>query len=186
MSYRHPFNRRKLMKMKHFTVMLVMLSASYAQVTVGEQAPTFFLPLESGESFYMSRVIGPKARVDEQRQAIVISFFATWCIPCKKEIPQLEILQKEFPNAGFYLVGVNEAKSLLSAYIAEFDVKLPVLVDRYGVVAKKYGVVDEQGVGNLPTLYIIGADGQVAYHHVGYKEGDEKIYAGILGDLIPE
>lgn len=174
------------MKMKRLIVLLVMLSASYAQVAVGEQAPSFFLPLESGGSFYLSRVIGPKAKGDDQRQALIISFFATWCIPCKKEIPQLEILMEKYPDVGFYLVDVNEAKSLVSEYIEEFNVKLPVLIDRYGVVAKKYGVVDEQGVGNLPTLYILGADGQVAYHHVGFQEGDEKAYVEILSDLTSE
>ena len=174
------------MKTKLMVVMFLLLSTTAAQVTVGEQAPNIVLRLESGKYFYMSRIIGPKAKDDTKRQALVISFFATWCVPCKKEIPQLEILEKEFPGAGFYLVDVNEAKSLISAYIEEFNVQLPVLVDRYGVVAKKYGVVDEKGSGNLPTLYIIGADGQIAYHHVGYKEGDEKTYAEILGDLTSD
>ncbi len=174
------------MKMKLLVAWLLLVSVGHGQVAKGEQAPTFFLPRESGGSFYLSRAVGPKARVDEQRDALIISFFATWCIPCKKEIPQLEILQEAFPEAGIYLVDVNEAKDLVTAYIDEFEVKLPVLIDRYGVVAKKFGVVDEKGLGNLPTLYIISGDGQVAYHHVGYEDGDEKTYAKILTDLTSD
>lgn len=62
---------------------------------------------------------------------------------------------------------VNETKSLVSEYIEEFNVKLPVLVDRYGVV-------DEKGVGNLPTLYIIGADGQVTITTWDSRKGTKK------------
>lgn len=151
-------------------------------VAEGDQAPTFFLRLYDGSSFYLSKTVGPKARGDNKKP-VVLSFFATWCIPCKKEIPQLHILQDQYPDVGIYLVDVNEPVDLLGGYIEEFEISLQVLMDRYGKVATKYGVVDVKGVGNLPTLFIIDADGEVKYAHVGYKEGDEKHYAKLLKEI---
>ena len=151
-------------------------------VKVGDQAPSFFLRFYDGKSFYLSRTVGPKAKADKKKP-VVLSFFATWCIPCKKEIPQLHILQEQYPEVGIYLIDVNEPVDLLGGYIEEFEISLRVLMDRYGKVATKYGVVDDKGVGNLPTLFIIDSDGEVRTAHVGYKEGDEKHYADMLKEI---
>ena len=170
-------------------LMISMLAGSFLQgqepIKAGEDAPNFFLRFESGKSFYLSRTVGAKAR-DALRKPLVLSFFATWCIPCKKEIPQLEILQKKYPDAGIYLVDVNEPKDLLTDYLEEFNIELEVLMDRYGKVAAKYGVVSDQGVGNLPTLFIISEDGKVILSHVGYKEGDEVEYDEVLAKITGE
>lgn len=151
--------------------------ATHDIIQAGETAPTFFLRLSTGKSFFMTKMVGPRAK---EPKPIVLSYFATWCIPCKKEIPQLEILQKKYPGVGIYLVDVNEPPDLVAAYIDEYEIGLKVLLDRYGKVATKYGVVNEQGVGNLPTLFIIDEDGTIILSHVGYKEGDEKEYDEIL------
>ena len=170
-------------------LMIGILAVPFLQgqepVKAGEDAPNFFLRFHSGESFYLSRTVGVKAR-DELRKPLVLSFFATWCIPCKKEIPQLEILREKYPDVGIYLIDVNEPADLLAEYIAEYDIKLEVLMDRYGKVAAKYGVVSDQGVGNLPTLFIIGDDGKVILSHVGYKEGDEEEYDEVLSKIATE
>lgn len=169
--------------------MISMLAGSFLQgqelVKAGEDAPTFFLTFLDGEKFYLSRTVGAKARAN-LRKPLVLSFFATWCIPCKKEIPQLEILQKKYPDAGIYLIDVNEPKDLLTDYMAEYNIELKVLVDRYGKTASKYGVVSDQGRGSLPTLFIISEDGKVLLSHVGYKEGDEEEYDEVLARITAE
>lgn len=171
--------------MKRFLPVLLLLLATSgrAQLKEGTQAPSFFLKTNTGESFFLSRVVGPKAKAN-LKQPVVLSFFATWCVPCKKEIPQLEILQKAYPGVGIYLVDVNEEGDLVAEYVKKFDVKLPILLDRYGKVSEKYSVVNDQGIGNLPTLVIISAEGEIVLYHVGYKEGDEKTYENIIKDLI--
>ena len=154
-------------------------------IPAGDAAPTFFLRLVSGKSFFMTKIVGPKAK-EAFRKPLVLSFFATWCIPCKKEIPQLHILQDKYPGVGIYLVDVNEPPDLVAAYIKEYEIGLDVLMDRYGKVASKYGVVNDQGIGNLPTLFIIDEDGTIILSHVGYKEGDEEEYDQVLGELTAD
>ncbi|MCK4579187.1 MAG: TlpA family protein disulfide reductase, partial [Candidatus Marinimicrobia bacterium] len=142
---------------------------------VGQTAPTFFLPRMDGGSFYLSRTVGPKVKL-EDRTPVVISFFQTTCVPCKAEITELEKLQEEFPGITIYLVDLNEKKELVAEYIKRFDLKLEMILDRYGQVGKKYGVVDKRGRAVLPNTFVVSADGKIYYHHTGFKPGDESVY----------
>ncbi len=148
---------------------------AYTGLEVGQPAPQISLPRLKGKRFSLSRVVGPKAKPDD-RKPIVVSFFQTTCVPCKAEITELEKLQEEFPGVVIYLVDLNETDELVTEYIERFNLKLQMLMDRYGVVGKKYGVVDENGFAILPNSFIIAPDGNVYYHHVGFKPGDEKAY----------
>jgi peroxiredoxin len=145
------------------------------QLEIGQPAPTFFLPHLEGGSFYLSRTVGPKAK-KEERRPVVVSFFQTTCIPCKAEIAELEKLQEEFPGVTIYLVDLNEGDDLVREYIKRFDLKLQMLMDRYGAVGKKYKVVDQNGLAILPNSYIVAQDGTIYYHHTGFKPGDEETY----------
>ncbi len=163
------------MRIKVIAFLLAYFSLSYAQIEVGQTAPTFYLPRLEGGSFYLSQVVGPKARPDN-RIPVVLSFFQTTCVPCKAEIAELEKLQEEFPGVNIYLVDLNEADELVAEYIEKFDLKLEMLMDRYGAVGKKYQVVAESGVAILPNSFIVAPDGTLYYRHIGFKPGDEEIY----------
>lgn len=170
------------MRTKVIAILLTCVSLSYAQIEVGQTAPTFSLPKLEGKRFYLSRAVGSKARPDDC-QPVVVSFFQTTCIPCKAEIAALEKLQEEFPAVKIYLVDLNESNQLVAEYVQEFDLQLEMLLDRYGVTGKKYGVVDEDGVALLPSSYVIAMDGTVYYHHTGFKPGDEAVYREKFAEL---
>ncbi len=172
--------------MKSSALLLVTIfSLLSAQIGVGEKAPTFFLPKQAGGSFYLSKMVGPKAK-PKKRTPVLLSFFQTTCIPCKAEIAELEKLQLEFPQIPFYLIDLNEKPELVDEYITTFDLKLEMLLDRYGVTGKKYGVVDESGLAKLPNSFIVALDGTIAYHHQGFKPGDEAIYHEKLTEMAAE
>lgn len=152
---------------------------------VGQPAPTFFLPQLNGESFFLSKTVGAKVK-PENRKPVVVSFFQTTCIPCKIEIAELEKLQEEFPGVVIYLVDLNETDELVNDYITRFDLKLKMLMDRYGSVGKKYGVVDENGLAILPNSFVIAPDGTLYYHHTGFKPGDEELYREKFRELTSE
>ena len=147
----------------------------------GELAPTFYLTDLSGNDFFASRVYGDKAK---EPSAVVFSFFATWCIPCRAEVPQLEILSQEFPEIQFYLVSVKDPEEKILKWLNDLKVELPVLVDKYGNTAKKFNVIGEgdagQEVASLPSLFIIDKSGTIIYQHTGYKPGDEIALKKIL------
>ena len=156
---------------------------TYGQAT-SSTAPTFYLTDLSGNDFFASRVYGDRAKEPSE---VVLSFFATWCIPCRDEVPQLEILSKTFPEIQFYLVSVKDQEDTILKWLNELKVELPVLVDKYGKTAKKFNVIGESDTGqefaSLPSLFIIDKSGAIIYQHTGYKSGDEIELQKILETL---
>jgi thiol-disulfide isomerase/thioredoxin len=140
-----------------------------AVIPAGNQAPSFFLSSLSGQQFFLSKHVGAKAKA-ELKSPIVMSFFATWCLHCKEEIQLLHELQAQYPEVKFLLVNVEEDYELVKKYIEANEITLDILMDRYSVVAKKYGVVDENKIAHLPSLVIINADGKLIYTQEGYNE----------------
>jgi thiol-disulfide isomerase/thioredoxin len=140
-----------------------------AVIPAGNQAPSFFLSSLSGQQFFLSKHVGAKAKA-ELKSPIVMSFFATWCLHCKEEIQLLHELQAQYPEVKLLLVNVEEDPELVKKYIEAKGITLDILMDRYSVVAKKYGVVDENKIAHLPSLVIINADGKLIYTQEGYNE----------------
>lgn len=163
---------------------LIGLVSLWAQVPrdttlkVGQQAPTFFTKLLTNEDFFLSKIVGQKAPV-EKRKPILLSFFTTSCVPCRVEIPQLEQLQKEFPNAAFYLVNISEEPEVVRRYIAQMGYKLPVLLDKHGIIGNKYQVK------MTPTNYIIDASGKIVYIGRGFDETSLAAIRRALKKLLP-
>ncbi len=162
---------------------VVTSSLIYSQ-TVSTIAPTFYLTDLSGNDFFASRVYGDQAK---EPAAVVLSFFATWCIPCRAEVPELEILSKEFPEIQFYLVSVKDSEDKILKWLNDLKVELPVLFYKYVNTANKFIFIGEsdsgQEVASLPSLIIIDKAGTIVYQHTGYKPGDELALKKILETL---
>jgi len=163
--------------------LLIALSLLFGQDNTN-LAPTFYLRDLSGDDFFASRVYGENAK---QSSVVVLSFFATWCIPCRAEAPQLEILSNKFPDIKFYLVSVKDKPELILKWLNDVKIELPVLLDKYGRAAKKFNVIGESETGaevaSLPSLFVINKAGSIVYQHTGYKAGDEKVLSQFLETL---
>ncbi len=133
-----------------------------SNLKVGDQAPPISLfKLESNKYFRSKELLGEKI--------LVVSFFATWCVPCAKEIPELIKMSNEFgDDFQFLLVDVNEKRDLVKKHVAEKGITLQVILDKYGKVFESFSGV------TLPLLVVIDKKGQITYHHTGYVKGDEK------------
>jgi cytochrome c biogenesis protein CcmG, thiol:disulfide interchange protein DsbE len=143
---------------------------------VGEQVPSFTLKALNGDILgesYISidRYLGSGAK--EPKKALLLSFFATYCEPCKREIPLLAALYEAYKEKGLQIVLVSidtEAEKVEFAKTLAKDngVKFPVLSDRFNIVAKRYFVA------KLPNSYLLGSEGKVAMANVGYSEDTSK------------
>ena len=114
---------------------------------------------------------------------VLLSFWATWCEPCKLEIPHLIELQEEFAERGLKLalVSVDSPRSQrgVAPYARGKGWTCPVLLDTNGKQMKKLkGTVP-------PFLVIVNPEGEVVYSHSGYKPGDEKHLQEYLDELLP-
>jgi len=130
---------------------------------LGEKAPKFYAKQLNGKDFFLSRRVGDQAR-PQMRSPLVISFFTTSCIPCRQEIPCLMELEQQYPQVGFYLVNIGEKEEQINKYIRKMGYRLPVLLDKYGMIAKKYQAQV------TPTLVIISANQEILHYEHGFNQ----------------
>jgi len=135
------------------------------QLDIGTEAPSCYAYFLNGGDFFLSRYVGPKAR-SHLKGPIVISFFTTFCIPCRKEIPYLHTLQENYPDIKVFLVNIGEEPEHVSNYINSMGYTLPVLLDRYGKISEKYFATV------TPTLVTIITEGKIGFYKQGYSEAD--------------
>lgn len=157
-------------------------AAEPAGLRPGNQAPVFVAKAHDEAEFYLRDYCGePRGRRHRQeRNVLVLSFFASWCKPCKAEIPMLQELASRYREDGvlIYLVNKGENRDTVSNFLFEQVATLPVLMDQYEVLSKKYQVRE------LPTLAVIGRDGKLAEYHTGYSEGYQSVLAAKLDSLL--
>ena len=156
--------------MKQTLSFLMFIALAYTQ----KEAPTFFLPTLDGENFFASELYGEKAK---RPKVTVISFSASWCPPCQKEIKGLDSLSVKFSEVGFYLIDYKEKKDIVQKWYNRLKTKIPILLDQYGLVAKKFGVAADGEKGGslaviLPSLFVMNEKGEIIYSHTGYEDKD--------------
>jgi thiol-disulfide isomerase/thioredoxin len=140
----------------------------------GDDAPMFAGVLHNADSAGVNRVdlssmVGSEAEAEQSAKAVLISFFATWCKPCKKEMPFLQQLSTEYKDKGLRVLSVaidkDEANWPQIADLVRLNhVTYPVVKDRYNLIARQY-LGDKTA---LPSVFIVNHDGKVAMVKQGY------------------
>lgn len=152
----------------------VMFFISAAQAAdVQGKAPDFTLKSSSGKNLKLS---------EHRGEVVLLNFWASWCGPCRKEMPYLEQIQEKYSDYGFTVMGVNveEDSSKAKKMLKDIPVSFPILYDTTNSVSKAYKV------SAMPTTVIIDRDGNMRYLHKGYKSGDEATYKQWVKKLIRE
>jgi peroxiredoxin len=126
---------------------------------IGSPAPDFELPLLDGTTFRLS---------DQRGDWLVVNFWATWCPPCRAEMPVFQALHKAPSEAARALgqvkvIAINrdESKATVQAFLDELKLDLPVALDAGGKVSNRYGVL------SLPITYFVDSEGVVRHRHIG-------------------
>jgi peroxiredoxin len=155
------------------TILLCAAPAADAAVNPGAPAPAFTLTARDG---------GKVSLADLKGQVVMINFWATWCGPCRQEMPLLAQLHDKYEPLGFTMLGVNvEPDSAAAvAWLKGVPVTFPILFDTDSAVAGRFGVE------GMPSSVLVDRNGQVRYIHRGYKPGDEAKYADMIRSLVKE
>jgi thiol-disulfide isomerase/thioredoxin len=159
------------------------------EVAVGAPAPTFSLRAVNAEVsgapwVSLEKLVGPEAE-DAGAKVVLLSFFASWCEPCKREMPFLVRLDQEYREKGLRVISVDidteeagqaEAKRLA----AEAGFKHPVCSDRFNILARRY-LGDK---APLPSAFLIRKDGTIAKVERGYaKDAPAVLLAAVRAEL---
>lgn len=163
---------KTLFKFTGIALLAFSASAVTAKTTeINKPAFDFTLKSNTGKNIRLAELRG---------QVVMINFWASWCGPCRQEMPLLDALYKRYSPAGFTLLGVNvepnpeDANKLLN----EIPVTFPILYDTTSKVSKTYGV------DAMPSTVLVDCDGNARYLHKGYKPGDEKHYKKLIKKLL--
>lgn len=133
----------------------------------GRIAPDFEFKTTRGEHFQLSEKVGKKI--------IVLNFFATWCGPCREEMPELNTYFNAHKSESFLLVGIDAAEKTdqVDAFLADLKIDFPTGIDS-GSIQKQYGV------DAFPTTVLIGVDGKVQFYESGALANAEVAFDNLL------
>lgn len=165
------------MKIKNLTLGLlvtVLAATSLASSGLeGQVAPDFALKSSTGENLRLSEYRG---------DVVMINFWATWCGPCRQEMPLLDELYTRYARVGFNLLGVNidDDSRRAMQMVEELGINFPVLFDSRKEVSKLYEVEA------MPVTVLVDRAGNVRHVHHGYKPGYEDIYLDQVRALLRE
>lgn len=161
------------MKRVFLALAAILMSLAAQAGELSGPAPKFTLKTFDGKTVNLSDLKG---------QVVMVNFWASWCTPCRQEMPKLNELYASYKKAGFTLVGINldEVKADAEGFMNKVPVKFPVLHDPDGKVADLY---KNQA---MPSSYFIDRKGNLAYLHQGYRPGEEKDYKAVIRKLIAQ
>ena len=150
-----------------------LLALTAAADIVNKPAPDFALRSMQGPPVRLSEHLG---------EVVIINFWATWCGPCRQEMPLLDALYGKYKQAGLVLLSVNIDENVEPAVemAQTLKVSYPVLLDARKEVSRAYDV------GAMPVTVLVDRAGVVRYVSEGYKPGYEKRYTDKLRELLNE
>jgi len=152
----------------------LVASLAWAAQTLSGPAPAFSLQSRDGQQVSLASLQG---------KVVMVNFWATWCVPCRQEMPHLQALYERYNSLGFELLAVNVEKNNAEGarkWLEETPVSFPVLFDPNNEVTKLYKVQ------TMPSTVLVARDGTMRFIHHGYKPGYENDYQTQVRALLRE
>lgn len=108
---------------------------------------------------------------NQEGRVLLVNFWATWCAPCREEIPDLNALQAELGSKGLRVIGValdRQGREKVEPFAEKLPIKYPVVIDAEGTAESEFGPIP-----GLPTTIVVGPEGQIRKRVVGIFPVDE-------------
>jgi thiol-disulfide isomerase/thioredoxin len=144
----------------------------------GFDTPTEVLP---SIDFELSNLKGLNEKLSDYKgQVVFLNFWATWCGPCKSEMPSMEIVYNKLKDKGFVILAVDlgEDQSKVQKFVDEYKLTFPVVLDETNAVGSMYNAQ------SIPTTYLIDRDGNILGRAVGARPWDEEQYMKFFTEIL--
>lgn len=134
-------------------------------------APDFAMPDLNGNKLSLRQLRG---------KVVFLNFWATWCVPCRVEMPSMERLYRAYKDKGLVILAINlnESPRVAGEFMRELRLSFPALLDEDGRVSSLYGV------RGLPTTFLIGLSGEIVGRALGAREWDGPEARELIEDLL--
>jgi len=150
---------RKAVNVKNlFVILLAVMITATAAMGQQSKAPNFKASAADGSTVELQKLKG---------KVVVVNYWATWCGPCRQEIPGFIDVYKEYKSKGLEIVGVSLDQSgweVVKPYIAKVKINYPVVLPD-DVLKSDYGEIDA-----IPTTFFVDKNGNIVDTHVGYMD----------------
>lgn len=134
-------------------------------------------PMASGEA------VAPGLDLDDYRgKVVVVDFWASWCVPCRRSFPWLNAMHAKYQDDGLVIIGVNldKADGDAAEFLQEFPADFRIIYDPNATLAEQFGV------RGMPSSYVISRDGEIAAEHLGFKVKRQDEYEATLAAALGE
>jgi peroxiredoxin len=150
---------------------LTLLAAGVHALDAGAKMPEIGLNDLSGKPVNLASLAG---------KVVVVDFWATWCAPCKEELPVLQKLYKKYGAQGLVIIGVSVDKDAanLGGFLKKLAVTFPVVHDA------NHGVSGRYAPPRMPSSYIVDRKGIVRYVHGGFRADDAAVFEKQIQELL--
>jgi peroxiredoxin len=150
------------------SVALLVPAVLFAQMT--GKAPNFSLKTADGKTIELKKLQG---------KVVVVNFWATWCGPCKAEIPGFMEIYQQYKSKGLEIVGISLDQGgwkPVKPFIERYKITYPVVIGDANL-ADAYG-----GISAIPTTFVVDKKGNITKQHVGYL--DKKAFEDMIKGLL--
>jgi len=167
------------MKKLAFLIMtgwLVLLIAGCGEspvASVGKPAPDFDTIDLNGDIWSLSKLKG---------KVVFVNFWATWCPPCREEMPSMQRLYTKLPKDKFEMIALynKDKPELVKNFIAKLGITLPILDDQENIIGKRYGLT------GLPETFIVDKQGMIREKYIGPAQWDSPEFVNMITKYIDE
>jgi cytochrome c biogenesis protein CcmG/thiol:disulfide interchange protein DsbE len=113
-------------------------------------------------------------------KVLVVDFWASWCVPCRRSFPWMNVMQEKYAEQGLVIVGVNmdTEPDLAQAFLEEFPAQFRIIDDKDGELARSFDVVA------MPSTYVIDRNGVVVTRHLGFKVKRQEEYESLIRKVL--